>query len=239
MRKILPIFAVLCLVLVPMTASACGGKSTDTASANSGSCNAKADAKTASTDGGSCGTKGATAAPSCNAKADAKTASADGSSCGAAGATAAGSSCGTKGATAAGSSCGATGATAGAASGCCAMKGAMANADFNVSSYFAMKNAAASGCNKSMRNAATQWHKQLTQNLENAESAEHRAAMSQLASMLKAFPYAGRSQQVRFAKITEWCAGYCEQFPARATGTKIVADPETGQRIVELASISG
>ncbi len=235
MRKIFLILAILSLILLPMAAQAGDGCGSKTSTASS-SCNAK-DASAASS---SCSAKGAsTASSSCSAKG----ASAAGSSCGSTSASAASSSCGTKGASAASGCCPSKANTAGAGcttgTGCVTLTSATCHGDFNLTSYFAMKQAANDCCSTSLRGIATEWHSKLKNQIENVKSADQKAALKDLVGILRGFPYASKSQQRRFERVTAWTAAYCEQFPELAGTAKVVSDPETGNRYVEVAAING
>lgn len=149
----------------------------------------------------------------------------------------------TKTASAGGHCNGAAMKTAGAGGACngAAMKsadGCAAQADAFVSSYLCLSGAMKGHCATSSQTAAKSWHEDLQHLIASGKAAENNAELSILAGYLADWPADAATAAARFAAVSEWTARYCERFPEKAAGAKIVSDPETGRRWVELAAAS-
>ncbi len=219
MRKHLLLPSLLAIGLLGLGSSfalACNGaktKTTSTASAAGSSCAGKTEASAASVPGTS-----SSAADCAAACAAAKTASAAG---------ACGSAASVQTAGAAGHCNGA--ATKTASSDACAAK-----ADFFISSYLCLSKAASGHCNVSMQTAAATWNEGLQKLIASAEAAQHREALQTLAGQLADWPADAAAADARFRAVSEWTAGYCERFPEKTAGAKVMTCPETGKRWVEI-----
>lgn len=223
MRKHLILPSLLAITLLAGgsgLAFACDGtKTTKTASAD-GKCGSKAGVSTASTEAAGCAGKASAAAAGACGSAAMQTAGA-GDHCNGAAMKTAG----------AGGSC--NGAAMKTAGGGCA-----AQADAFVSSYLCLSGAMNGHCATSSQVAAKTWHEDLQRLIASGKAAEHNAELSILAGYLADWPADAATASTRFAAVSEWTARYCERFPEKAAGAKIVSDPETGRRWVELAAAS-
>ena len=217
MRKHLLLPSLLAIGLLGLGSSfalACGGaKTTSTASAAGTSCAGKTEASAASVPGTT--TSASDCAAACAA---AKTASVAG---------ACGSAASVRTAGTAGSCNGA--ASKSASSDACAAK-----ADFFISSYLCLSKAASGHCSVSMQTAAATWNEGLQKVIASAEAAQHREALQTLAGHLADWPADAAAADARFRAVSEWTAGYCERFPEKTAGAKVMTCPETGKRWVEL-----
>jgi hypothetical protein len=222
MRKHLLLPSLLAISLLSLgsgLAMACdGAKTTSTASAASGKCASKADASTASVDGKSASAADCSAAcmAACTA---AKTASAAGNCGGATAIQTAG----------AGGHCNSGASTKTAAGDACQAKG-----DFFISSYLCLSEAAKGHCAVSMQTAASKWNEGLQAMIASGKAAEHTEALKALAAQLADWPMDAAAADARFRAVSEWTAGYCERFPAKTAGAKVMTCSETGKRWVEL-----
>lgn len=175
-------------------------------------------------------TKTASAAGHCGSKAGASTASAQAAGCADKATAAAGCCAGAaQSAGAAGHCSGAAMKTAGACAG---------QADTFISSYLCLSGAMKGHCGTSSQAAAKSWHEDLQRLIASGKAAENNAELSILAGYLADWPADAATAAARFSAVSEWTARYCERFPEKAAGAKIVSDPETGRRWVELAAAS-
>jgi hypothetical protein len=211
MRKLFApgaIVAILALVAMTGVASACDGAKTASAETKSACGTKVASAEKA----GTCGTKAASAEKA--------------------------GTCGTKAASASyAGTCGTKSAAAKAA--CAASCGASAKTasnDFFLSNYFALRTAVDGHCGATCSSAASAFHSGIVSLIESGEASEHEAALTKLAGYLADWPSDKAAQRARFAQIAEWCAGYCEMYPAKTAGAKVVTCPDSGKRWVEMES---
>lgn len=204
--------------------------------AGCGSCGSSPSTATAPS---SCGSKGASTADASNCKAPAGMTAAE---CAAA--------CAAKGASMTSAECATACATQGAqASAACATKGAQAsaacasgasaahcsaNGDFFISNYMGLRAAMDKHCNVSMDTAAATYRTGLQNMIASGQANEHREALTSLASQLEDWPSDTKAQQARFNEISEWVASYCEMFPEKTAGAKVVTCPTSGHRWVEI-----
>ncbi len=187
--------------------------------AGCGSCATHAPKAESTAAGSSCSSKGAASHASCGSKSAASHAS-----------------CGSKGAASHASCAGKTAADCATA---CATKGASAESchaagDFFISHYMGLKSAMGGHCNTTKGHAAADWQTGLEKLMASDGSAEHREALAKLAAYLNDWPSDKKGQQARFEQISAWTAGYCEMFPEKTAGAKVVTCPTSGHRWVEL-----
>jgi hypothetical protein len=233
MRKHLIIPSVLAILIL--------GLGANLALAGCGGCGSKAAAAEATT----CSDHADMSAAECAAACAAKSAAACSPEAAAACATKGAASCGTKGAqahagcssAASAASCGSKGAQAhagcssSASAASCAAKG-----DFFISNYMGLRAAMDKNCNHSMTSAATAYRTGLQNMIASGQADEHREALTSLAAQLDNWPADAKDQQARFGEISEWVAAYCEMFPEKTAGAKVVTCPTSGHRWVEIAA---
>ncbi len=134
-------------------------------------------------------------------------------------------------------SCGPKGAQA--ADGCASSASAAhcaASGDFFISNYMGLRAAMDKKCNHSMGSAATAYHTGLQNIIDSGQAEEQREALTTLATQLENWPSDAKAQQARFSEISEWVASYCEMFPEKTAGAKVVTCPTSGNRWVEIAT---
>lgn len=117
-------------------------------------------------------------------------------------------------------------------------KACASQGDFFVSNYMCLSGAMKGHCATSSQTAAKSWHEGLQALIASGKAAEHSAELNSLAVQLADWPADAALAQARFAAVSEWTARYCERFPEKAAGAKVVSEPETGRRWVELADAS-
>ncbi len=126
-------------------------------------------------------------------------------------------------------------ATAGCASSASAAHCA-ASGDFFISNYMGLRAAMDKNCNHSMGSAATAYRTGLQNIIDSGQADEQREALTTLATQLENWPSDAKAQQARFSEISEWVASYCEMFPEKTAGAKVVTCPTSGNRWVEIAT---
>lgn len=114
-----------------------------------------------------------------------------------------------------------------------------AEGDFFISNYMGLRAAMDKHCDISTTTAAANWHEGLQGILGGEQAEAHREALSSLAGYLADWPGDAEAQQNRFSQISEWTAGYCEMFPQKTAGVKVVTCPTSGHRSVELETPAG